>query len=84
MTNARCLRAALTGFTRMCRCTVNGPKVCVIHIGHPEIVSWACGIRTIFLIQILFADLRQVQEKNGSSGRTRTYNPPVNSRMLCH
>jgi integrase len=22
--------------------------------------------------------------KNGSSGRTRTYNPPVNSRMLCH
>jgi hypothetical protein len=20
----------------------------------------------------------------GSSGRTRTYNPPVNSRMLCH
>ena len=27
---------------------------------------------------------RQVQEKNGSSGRTRTYNPPVNSRMLCH
>src|SRR6266851_7315364 len=35
-------------------------------------------------------DLRQlafgviVPEKNGSSGRTRTYNPPVNSRMLCH
>jgi hypothetical protein len=26
----------------------------------------------------------QVLEKNGSSGRTRTYNPPVNSRMLCH
>ena len=22
--------------------------------------------------------------KNGSSGRIRTYNPPVNSRMLCH
>jgi hypothetical protein len=22
-------------------------------------------------------------KKNGSSGRTRTYNPPVNSRMLC-
>jgi integrase len=22
--------------------------------------------------------------KDGSSGRTRTYNPPVNSRMLCH
>ena len=22
--------------------------------------------------------------KNGSSGRTRTYNPSVNSRMLCH
>jgi hypothetical protein len=27
---------------------------------------------------------RQAQEKIGSSGRTRTYNPPVNSRMLCH
>jgi hypothetical protein len=26
----------------------------------------------------------QVLEKIGSSGRTRTYNPPVNSRMLCH
>jgi hypothetical protein len=26
----------------------------------------------------------QVLKKNGSSGRTRTYNPPVNSRMLCH
>jgi len=25
-----------------------------------------------------------VLEKIGSSGRTRTYNPPVNSRMLCH
>ncbi len=25
-----------------------------------------------------------VLKKNGSSGRTRTYNPPVNSRMLCH
>ena len=23
-------------------------------------------------------------KENGSSGRTRTYNPPVNSRMLCH
>jgi hypothetical protein len=23
-------------------------------------------------------------ERNGSSGRIRTYNPPVNSRMLCH
>ena len=26
----------------------------------------------------------ETEEKNGSSGRTRTYNPPVNSRMLCH
>ena|GEM_PF-5866092 len=26
----------------------------------------------------------QVNEKNGSSGRIRTYNPPVNSRMLYH
>ena len=22
-------------------------------------------------------------KENGSSGKTRTYNPPVNSRMLC-
>jgi hypothetical protein len=22
--------------------------------------------------------------QSGSAGRTRTYNPPVNSRMLCH
>jgi integrase len=26
----------------------------------------------------------QVSKKIGSSGRIRTYNPPVNSRMLCH
>jgi hypothetical protein len=26
----------------------------------------------------------QVIGKIGSSGRIRTYNPPVNSRMLCH
>jgi hypothetical protein len=30
------------------------------------------------------AGVQQTHEKNGSSGRTRTYNPPVNSRMLCH
>ena len=36
-----------------------------------------------YLTQIVFADLRQVQEKYGSSGRTRTYNPPVNSRADC-
>ncbi len=27
---------------------------------------------------------RKLLKRNGSSGRTRTYNPPVNSRMLCH
>gem|GEM_PF-7132416 len=26
----------------------------------------------------------QVVESIGSAGKTRTYNPPVNSRMLCH
>jgi hypothetical protein len=31
-----------------------------------------------------FRNCLQPTEKNGSSGRTRTYNPPVNSRMLCH
>jgi hypothetical protein len=41
-------------------------------------------LRDPYLTQILFWDLPEVQEKNGSSGRTRTYNPPVNSRMLCH
>ena len=30
--------------------------------------------------QILFSDFLEVQQKIGSSGRTRTYNPPVNSR----
>ena len=32
----------------------------------------------------LFNFVGEAPEKNGSSGRTRTYNPPVNSRMLCH
>src|SRR5713226_2739006 len=41
-------------------------------------------LRDPYLTQILFADFPEVREKNGSSGRTRTYNPPVNSRMLCH
>ena len=41
-------------------------------------------LRDPYLTQILFADFLEVQEKIGSSGRTRTYNPPVNSRMLCH
>jgi hypothetical protein len=36
-------------------------------------------LRDPYLTQILFADFPEVQEKNGSSGRTRTYNPPVNS-----
>ena len=31
----------------------------------------------------VYAGNVQVIEKVGSSGRTRTYNPPVNSRMLC-
>jgi hypothetical protein len=33
--------------------------------------------------KFVFGEL-EVLEKYGSSGRTRTYNPPVNSRMLCH
>jgi hypothetical protein len=41
-------------------------------------------LRDPYLTRVLFADVRQVQGINGSSGRTRTYNPPVNSRMLCH
>jgi integrase len=30
------------------------------------------------------AKVVEFPKKNGSSGRIRTYNPPVNSRMLCH
>jgi hypothetical protein len=29
-------------------------------------------------------EIALTDRKLGSSGRTRTYNPPVNSRMLCH
>jgi len=36
-------------------------------------------LRDPYLTQILLADFPEVQERNGSSGRTRTYNPPVNS-----
>jgi hypothetical protein len=38
-------------------------------------------LRDPYLTQILFADFPEAQEKNGSSGRTRTYNRPVNSRI---
>jgi hypothetical protein len=41
-------------------------------------------LRDPYLTQIVFWNSPELQEKNGSSGRTRTYNPPVNSRMLCH
>jgi integrase len=30
------------------------------------------------------SDIAEILKKNGSSGWTRTSNPPVNSRMLCH
>jgi integrase len=33
---------------------------------------------------VVVPQVMQVLERIGSSGRTRTYNPPVNSRMLCH
>src|SRR5581483_5147133 len=42
------------------------------------------NLRDPYLTQVRFWDSLQATEKNGSSGRTRTYNPPVNSRMLCH
>src|SRR5579883_2138033 len=42
------------------------------------------GLLDPYLICVNFANAEEVAEKNGSSGRTRTYNPPVNSRMLCH
>jgi hypothetical protein len=40
--------------------------------------------RDPYLTHKPFGDSLQPAERNGSSGRTRTYNPPVNSRMLCH
>ena len=40
--------------------------------------------RDPYLSREPFGDCLQSAQKNGSSGRTRTYNPPVNSRMLCH
>jgi hypothetical protein len=30
------------------------------------------------------SDIAEILEESGSSGWTRTSNPPVNSRMLCH
>jgi hypothetical protein len=36
-------------------------------------------LRDPYLTQIRFVDSPDVRQKNGSSGRTRTYNPPVNS-----
>jgi hypothetical protein len=40
--------------------------------------------RDLYLTRVDFLETAQAVEKVGSSGRTRTYNPPVNSRMLCH
>ena len=39
------------------------------------------NLRDPYLTQVRFWDSLQATEKNGSSGRTRTYNPPVNSRF---
>ena len=42
----------------------------------------AVNFRDPYLTRALLGDWRQVQQKNGSSGRTRTYNPSVNSPAL--
>ena len=42
------------------------------------------NLRDPYLTHAGFGDSLYLEQKNGSSGRTRTYNPPVNSRMLCH
>ena len=36
-----------------------------------------------YLTHVWFKDFPQTEQKNGSSGRTRTYNPPVNSLVRC-
>jgi|GraSoiStandDraft_34_1057297.scaffolds.fasta_scaffold424438_2 hypothetical protein len=42
-------------------------------------------VRPTLRVSVLnLPDLQLIENKKGSSGRTRTYNPPVNSRMLCH
>jgi hypothetical protein len=48
-------------------------------------MSWVAlgciGLRFLSILRELFeGDGLEVFEKNGSSGRTRTYNPPVNSQ----
>src|SRR5579859_1471620 len=57
---------------------VDGKQVARWHASHQEEHS---GPPRFFGIN---RQILQMPEKNGSSGRTRTYNPPVNSRMLCH
>src|ERR1700732_494892 len=44
-----------------------------------------CGLGALTVLTDRNGSRRLVTyRRNGSSGRTRTYNPPVNSRMLCH
>jgi hypothetical protein len=51
-----------------------------IRIAVPQGVPHLLG-----LLIFLDSNLAEVRlKKIGSSGRTRTYNPSVNSRMLCH
>src|SRR5712664_730560 len=49
--------------------------------GHPR--NHSVNLRDPYLTRALLADSLEAQEKNGSSGRTRTYNPPVNSLVGC-
>ncbi len=45
---------------------------------------WKSPEQGMRLIGTVWTGRCKPQKRNGSSGRTRTYNPPVNSRMLCH
>lgn len=47
------------------------------------VLNYRSGTEKKELAEVRFALDEFEQNSNGSPGRIRTYNPPVNSRMLC-
>ncbi len=60
-----------------------GRQLRVVSDGQAEFRLKAEATRSDDLSQICPTEVEEVA-KSGSSGWTRTSNPPVNSRMLCH